>query len=148
MLSDSVVVAFAGGILGLLLAFGAKRFVPSLLFEQDAERLIFVPPVASIITSSITCATITVFSGMMPIFATVTDRPWTVLQRDQGFSSTKIVRLRAALVVLQIALCCALVIFATLLLESFQIALKTGIGQKLGTNSCDCSGTSPSQFPR
>jgi len=73
-----------------------------------------------------------VLSGMMPIFATVTDRPWTVLQREQGFSSTKVVRLRAALVVLQIALCCALVIFAALLLEGFHKALKTGIGQKLG----------------
>jgi hypothetical protein len=132
LLADSVVVAFAGGFLGLLLAFGAKRIIPSLLFQEDAERLTFVPPVASIITSSIICVSITVLSGMMPIFATVTDRPWTVLQREQGFSSTKVVRLRAALVVLQIALCCALVIFATLLLEGFHNALKTGIGQKLG----------------
>lgn len=132
LLSDSIVVAFAGGILGLLLAFAAKRVIPSILFEQDAERLVFVPPVASLITSSIVCVSITVLAGMMPIMATVTDRPWTVLQREQGFSSTKVVRLRAALVVLQIALCCALVIFATLLLEGFQNALKTGIGQKLG----------------
>lgn len=132
LLSDSVVVAFAGGILGLVLAFAAKRVIPSLLFEQDAERLVFVPPVASLIASSIVCAGITVLAGMMPIVATVTDRPWTVLQREQGFSSTKVVRLRAALVVLQIALCCALVIFATLLLEGFHNALRTGIGQKLG----------------
>jgi hypothetical protein len=132
LLSDSVVLAFAGGILGLLLAFGARRFIPNLLFQEDAERAIFVPPVASIIASSIICMSITVLSGMMPIFATVTDRPWTVLQREQGFSSTKVVRLRAALVVLQIALCCALVIFATLLLDGFHKALKTGIGQKLG----------------
>jgi hypothetical protein len=132
LLSDSVVLAFAGGILGLLLAFGAKHVIPNLLFQEDAERVIFVPPVASIIASSMICMSITVLSGMMPIFATVTDRPWTVLQREQGFSSTKVVRLRAALVVLQIALCCALVIFATLLLEGFHNALKTGIGQKLG----------------
>ena len=91
-----------------------------------------MPPVASIVASSMICMSITVLSGMMPIFATVTDRPWTVLQREQGFSSTKVVRLRAALVVLQIALCCALVIFATLLMEGFHKALKTGIGQKLG----------------
>ena len=101
-------------------------------FKKMLSALIFVPPVASIIASSILCMSITVLSGMMPIFATVTDRPWTVLQREQGFSSTKVVRLRAALVVLQIALCCALVIFATLLLEGFHNALKTGIGQKLG----------------
>lgn len=132
LLTDSVVLAFAGGILGLLLAFEAKRVIPSLLFEEDAERLIFVSPVASIITSAIICVGITVFSGMMPIFATVADRPWTVLQREQGSSSTRVVRLRAALVVLEIALCCALVIFAILLLEGFHNALKTGIGQKLG----------------
>ena len=132
LLADSVVLAFAGGILGLLLAFGARHVIPNLLFQEDAERVTFVPPVASIIASSMFCMTITVLSGMMPIFATVTDRPWTVLQREQGFSSTRVVRLRAALVVLQIALCCALVIFAALLLEGFHKALKTGIGQKLG----------------
>ncbi len=132
LLADSVVVAFAGGFLGLLLALGAKRVIPSLLFQEDVERLTFVPPVAFLITSSVVCVGITVLAGMMPIMATVTDRPWTVLQREQGFSSTKVVRLRAALVVLQIALCCALVIFATLLLEGFHNALKTGIGQKLG----------------
>jgi ABC-type antimicrobial peptide transport system permease subunit len=129
---DSVVIAFAGGILGLLMAFGAKRLIPSLLFQEDAERLTFVPPMAFLIVSSLVCISIIVLAGMMPIFATVTDRPWTVLQREQGFSSAKVVRLRAGLVVLQIALCCALVIFATLLLEGFQNALKTGIGQKLG----------------
>lgn len=132
LLSDSIVVAFAGGILGLLLAFAAKRVIPSILFEQDAERLVFVPPVASLITSSIVCVSITVLAGMMPIMATVTDRPWTVLQREQGISSRKVVRLRAALVVLQVALCCALVIFATLLLEGFHNALKTGVAQRLG----------------
>ncbi len=132
LLADSVVIALAGGILGLLLAIGAKRIIPSLLFEEDAERLIFVPPVTTLIVSSIVCISITVLAGMMPIVATVTDRPWTVLQREQGSSSTKVVRLRSALVVLQIALCCTLVIFATLLLQGFHNALKTGIGQKLG----------------
>jgi ABC-type antimicrobial peptide transport system permease subunit len=143
LFSDSVVIAVAGGILGLLLAMAAKRVLPSLLFEQDADRLVFVPPVASLITSSIVCVSITVLAGMMPILATVTDRPWTVLQREQGFSSTKVVRLRAALVVLQIALCCALVIFATLLLEGFHNALKTGIGQKLGNPILVTIGRSP-----
>jgi len=132
LLSDSVVLAIAGGVVGLLLAIGAKRVIPSLLFQEDAERLAFVPPVASLIASSIVCIGITVLAGMMPIIATVTDRPWTVLQREQGFSSTKAVRLRAALVVLQIALCCVLIIFASLLLEGFHNALKTGVGQKLG----------------
>lgn len=132
LLTDSVVLAFAGGILGLLLAMEARRVIPNLLFEQDSERLAFVLPVASLVTSSIVCVGITVLAGMMPMVATVTDRPWTVLQREQGTSSTRVVRLRAGLVVLQIALCCALVIFAALLLEGFHNALKTGIGQKLG----------------
>ena len=132
LLSDSAVLAFAGGVVGLLLAIGAKHVLPSLLFQEDAERLAFVPPVASLIASSTVCIGITVLAGMMPLVATVTDRPWTVLQREQGFSSTRVVRLRAALVVLQIALCCVLVIFASLLLEGFRNALKTGVGQKLG----------------
>ncbi|HEY2860775.1 MAG TPA: ABC transporter permease [Terracidiphilus sp.] len=132
LLTDSAVLASAGGMLGLLLAMGAKRVIPNLLFEQDAERLIFVPPVASLITSSMVCVSVTVLAGMLPMVATVTDRPWMVLQQEQGTSSTRVVRLRAGLVVLQIALCCALVIFATLLFEGFQNALKTGGGQKLG----------------
>jgi ABC-type antimicrobial peptide transport system permease subunit len=132
LFSDSVVVALAGGILGLFMSLAAKRVIPNLLFQGDAERLIFVPPVASILTSSFLCILITVLSGMMPIFATVSDRPWEILQREQGSSSTRVVRLRGVLVALQIALCCALVIFATLLLQGFHDALKTGIGQKLG----------------
>lgn len=146
LLSDSVVLAFAGGVLGLLLAMGAKRIIPSLLFEEDAERLIFVPPVAFLITSSIVCISITVLAGMMPIVATVTDRPWTVLQQEQSFSSIRVVRLRSALVVLEIALCCALVIFATLLLDGFHNALKTGIGQKLGNSILVTVGRSPLDF--
>jgi ABC-type antimicrobial peptide transport system permease subunit len=132
LLSDSVVIAVSGGILGLLLALEAKQVIPNLLFQEDAERLSFVPPIASIITSALVCMSITALSGMMPIFATVADRPWAVLQREQGFSSIKVVRLRSALVVLQIALCCALVIFATLLLQGFHAALRTGLGQTLG----------------
>ena len=132
LFADSMVVALTGGVLGLLFAMGAKKVIPSLLFEQDAERLIFAPPVASLIATSIVCIGIIVLTGMTPIVATVTDRPWAVLQQEQGFSSARVVRLRAALVVLQIALCCVVVIFAALLLEGFQNALKTGVGQKLG----------------
>src|SRR5581483_9126716 len=119
-------------VLGFLLAIGTKHMIPNLLFEQDAERLIFVPQVATLITSALVCVSITVLAGMMPIVATVPDRPWMVLQREQGFSSARVVRMRAGLLVLQIALCCALVIFATLLLEGFHKALRTGISQKLG----------------
>ena len=132
LLSDSVVIGLAGGILGLLLALEVKQVLPNLLFQEDAERLSFVPPVASIFTSALICMSIIVLSGMMPIFATLADRPWTVLQREQGFSSTRVARLRGALIVLQIAICCALVIFAALLLQGFHDALKTGIGQRLG----------------
>jgi ABC-type lipoprotein release transport system permease subunit len=143
LLSDSVVIASAGGVLGLLLAIAAKRVIPGLLFQEDVEHLIFVLPVASLIASSIVCVTITVLAGMMPIIATATDRPWTVLQRDQGFSSTRVVRLRSALVVTQIALCCVLVIFATLLLQSFHDALKTGIGHTLGNPVLLTVGANP-----
>ncbi len=132
LLSDSVAIALAGGILGLLFAVGIKRVLPGFLFEEDAERLAFVPPVAALIASAMVCVSITVLAGMLPMLATVTGRPWTVLQREQGTSSTKTVRLRSALAVLQIAFCCALVIFAALLLEGLHSALKTGAGDKLG----------------
>ncbi len=132
LLSDSVVVSLAGGAVGLLAAILTIRALPAFLFEQDTERLIFAPHLLPIVTASILCMATTVMCGMMPVFATVTGRPWTILQRETGLVSTTTGHLRSCLVVGQIATCCMLVICTALLLDGLHSALDTGAGHRLG----------------
>jgi MacB-like periplasmic core domain len=56
LLWDSVVISVSGGAFGLLLAIWTARVIPALLFEQDAERLVFAPDLSSTITASIALA--------------------------------------------------------------------------------------------
>ncbi len=132
LLSDSIVISLAGGALGILLAVWTARVIPALLFEEDAERLVFAPHLLSIVTASILSVSITVACGMMPVFATVTDRPWTILQRESGLPSKTMERLRAGLVVGQITTCCVLVVCTAFLLEGLHSALETNAGHRLG----------------
>jgi ABC-type lipoprotein release transport system permease subunit len=132
LLSDSLVISLVGGIPGLLVAISTARILPALLFEEDAERLIFAPHVAPTITAALLCVCITVVCGMMPVFATDTDRPWIILRRDNGMSSKGLVRIRTLLVLGQIVSCYTLVIFAIFLFESLHSALETSEGHLLG----------------
>src|SRR5262249_49930731 len=43
LLADAIVLSVTGGALGVVLALWTARVIPSLLFEQDAEQLVFVP---------------------------------------------------------------------------------------------------------
>ena len=52
LFSDSMVISVAGGAFGMLLAFWTSLVLPSLLFEEDAERLVFAPDVFSIVAAS------------------------------------------------------------------------------------------------
>jgi ABC-type lipoprotein release transport system permease subunit len=132
MLSDCIVVSLAGGALGLLLAVGTARVLPSLLFEEDAERLVFAPHLVPIMASSFVCIAIIIACGFLPILATTTDRPWNVLQRESGLTSTAVARFRAFLVVGQITICCALAIFTTVLFERFHSLIRTTAGHGVG----------------
>jgi ABC-type lipoprotein release transport system permease subunit len=132
LLSDCVVVSLAGGALGLLLAIGTARVLPSLLFEEDAERLVFAPHLLPIMASSFVCIAIIIACGFVPILATTTDRPWNVLQRESGLPSPAVARFRAFLVVGQITICCALTIFTTVLFERFHSLIRTTAGHGVG----------------
>ncbi len=132
LLSDCIVVSLVGGALGLLLAIGTAHVLPSLLFEEDAERLVFAPHLVPIIASSFVCVAIIIACGFVPIFATTTDRPWNVLQRESGLPSTAVARFRALLVVGQITICCALTIFTTVLFERFHTLIRTTAGHGVG----------------
>ena len=132
LFADSIVISVAGGALGLLLGILTARALPAFLFAEDAERLSFASHLLPILAASAVCVVITVACGMLPVLGTVTDRPWTVLQRETGSTSRSLQRLRSALVVVQITACCMLVISTALLLTGFRSALKTTAGERLG----------------
>ena len=132
LFSDSVVISLAGGAMGLLLGVLTSRALPAFLFAEDAERLSFAPHLLPILAASLVCVVITVVCGMLPVLGTVTDRPWTVLQRETGSPSKAMLRLRSGLVVGQITACCMLVICTALLLNGLHSAMKTSEGQRLG----------------
>jgi hypothetical protein len=132
LLSDSVVISFAGGAVGIMFAICTMRVIPSFLFEEDADHLVFASHLLTIVSASMLCVGITVICGMMPMFATVTDRPWMILQRETGVPSKTMERLRAGLVVGQITTCCVLVICTAVLLEGLHSALETSAGHRFG----------------
>ncbi len=132
LLWESVVISIAGGAFGMLLAVWTARIVPALLFEQDAERLVFAPGLFSIVAASATCIGITILCGFMPVFVAPDDRPGTVLRRESAGPSKAMGRLRMALVVAQMASCCVLVISTAFLLDGLRAALQTSAGHRLG----------------
>ena len=132
LLSDSLVISLAGGAVGALLAVCTARVLPALLFDEDAERLVYAPHVLPTITASMLCVCITVICGMMPVFATDTDRPWIVLGRESGLPSKKTARIRNGLVLGQITSCYVLVICAAFLFQGLHSALETSEGHHLG----------------
>jgi hypothetical protein len=132
LLSDSIVISVAGGAFGMLLAVLSEHAIPALLFEQDAGSLVFVPRLLPIVAASLLCISVTVLCGIVPVFATSTDRPWTILRREGGLPSKTVLRLRTGLAVGQITTCCVLVTCAVLTTEIFHSALKPAAGKRVG----------------
>ena len=132
LLADSLLIACAGGAMGLWLGILTARALPAFLFEGDAEQLSFAPHLLPIFLASLICIFVTVICGMLPVVGTVTDRPWMVLQRETGSTSRGTLRLRSALVVGQITICCVLVISTAILLAGLRAEMKTSAGHRLG----------------
>jgi putative ABC transport system permease protein len=132
LLSDSMVISVAGGALGMLLAVWTSRAIPALLFEQDAARLVFAPDLAGIVLATTACVGITIVCGLLPAMAIPYDRPAMVLRRESAGPSKVIRRLRAGLVVGQMASCCVLAISTAFLAEGLRMALQTSAGRRLG----------------
>jgi ABC-type lipoprotein release transport system permease subunit len=125
LLSDSVVISFAGGAIGTLLAAWTAHIVPIFLFREDAEHLVFAPHLATIITGSLLCVATTVLFGMMPLAVTVTDRPWEILRSEGGSPSRANRSLWAGIIIGQITLCCLVFISTVLLQQSLRSALQS-----------------------
>jgi putative ABC transport system permease protein len=131
-LSDSIVISIAGGALGVLLAGWTSRAIPALLFEQDAERLLFAPDLFGIVAASAACVGVTIGCGLLPVIAIPHDRPAMVLRRESAGPSRAVRRLRTSLVVAQMASCCVLVICTATLFDGLRTALQTTAGHRLG----------------
>jgi predicted permease len=131
VISDSILIASAGGALGLLLATWTTNIVPAFLFSEDAEHLIFVPDVFGIISAGLACAAITIGCGLLPLFEMRHDDPAAVLRRESAGPSTTMQRVRAGLVIAQMTACCLLVVSTSALLTGFRTALEIGPGQRL-----------------
>jgi ABC-type lipoprotein release transport system permease subunit len=131
LLSDSMLISVTGGALGALLAFWTSLILPSMLFEEDAERLVFAPDVFSVVAASAACVGIMILCGLLPVFVISHDRPATVLRRESAGPSKAIQRLRVVLVVAQMTSCSVLVISTAFLFEGFRSALDTGVGRRL-----------------
>lgn len=130
LLSDSVIIAVAGGAFGVLLAIWTSAIIPALLFEPDAGHLVFVPDVLGIAVASAVCAAVTIACGLTPLLEVRHDRPAAVLRRESMGPSAAMGRLRAGLVVAEMTTCCVLVISTGLLLQGFRSAVQTTAGRR------------------
>jgi ABC-type lipoprotein release transport system permease subunit len=131
LLSDSIVISLTGGALGMLLALWTSLVLPSLLFDEDAKRLIFAPDVFSIVAASAACVGITIVCGLLPVFVASHDRPADVLRRESAGPSIGIRHLRVGLVIAQMASCCVLVISTAFLFAGLRSALQTSVAHRL-----------------
>jgi ABC-type lipoprotein release transport system permease subunit len=131
LLSDSVVISVAGGALGMLLGVWMSYLVPALLYDRDAERLIFAPDLFSIAEASFVFLGIMILCGLLPAMVIPLDRPMSVIQRESIGASPAIRRLRLGLVAAQMASCCVLVISTAFLVNGLRTALVTSAGQGL-----------------
>ncbi len=131
LMSDAVLISLTGAALGILLAMWTSRIVPSLLFDKDAEHLVFIPDLFGTVAASVACAAVMIVCGLTPLFETRHDDPARVLRRESAGPSAALHRFRATLVVAEMTCCCLLVISAAILVSGFRNALQTKAGHRL-----------------
>lgn len=133
LLVDAVLIVVPGLAAGLLLAVWTANVLPALLFAQDAEQLTFAPDLGVTAAAVLACAALVAGCGMVPLIENRHDRPADVLRRRSVHGEGPIARLQRSLVVAQMAGCCAFVVAAAFLTDSFQAALRTQAGRGAGT---------------
>jgi hypothetical protein len=131
-IADSMVISAAGGAFGTVLALWIVRTMPTLLYEGDAQRLMFAPALPDLALRSAVCVGVTILSGLLPLFFTPHNRPGLVLRRQSAGPSKTMRRLRLALVAAQMASCCVLVVGTAYLFDGFAATVRTSAGRRLG----------------
>jgi putative ABC transport system permease protein len=133
LLVDAVLIVVPGLAAGLLLGMWTANALPALLFAQDAEQLTFAPDLGITAAAVLACAALVVGCGMVPLVENRHDRPADVLRSRAAHGRGPLDRLQKSLVVAQMAGCCAFVVAAAFLTDSFQSALRTQAGRGAGT---------------
>jgi len=131
LLADAVVLAVGGGALGWLLASWTSHVVPALLFAEDAEHLHFLPSVTALLLAAFLGAVVMVVSSLAPMVSVPLANPTTVIRRSDDQVTTADRRVRAALVVVQMALSGLLMTSSGLLLIDVRKALQADLGDRL-----------------
>jgi hypothetical protein len=131
VLADSLVMSIAGAAAGTILAFWIAQIVPSLLFEEDAQKMIFAADPRNVAMIAAACSAITIVCGLLPLIETRHDDPGAIIQRENSGPSRASVRLNAGLVIVQMTACTLLVISTGLLFAGFRSALQTTAGRRL-----------------
>lgn len=131
LLTDGVLVATAGGALGGVAALWTVAALPAAFFESDARELVSAPDRLGMAAATVAAAAIIVACGLTPL-AGAGDDPGRIMQRESAGGSRRTRRLRAGLVIAQIACGSMLVIAAAMLGRSLQSTLQTHVGQALG----------------
>ncbi|HKT79285.1 MAG TPA: ABC transporter permease [Vicinamibacterales bacterium] len=134
MLVESLVLAAAGGVLGLAVAFALTRTLLALVPAQTNPLLLSASPDLRILafTLAITCATGVVFGLIPAVRASRTD-PWTTIKDTMGsIAGTRgSLFLRKGLVTAQVALSFLLLFGAGLFVRSLQNLKGTETGVAL-----------------
>ncbi len=131
LFSDSAVISIAGGTAGLVLALWTSYIVPALLYEQDAEHLVFALNLQGIAETSCVLVGIMVLCGLLPGVIIPLQHPTSVLQRFNAGALPSIRRLQFGLVAAQMASCCVIVVSAAFLFQALRAALVTSAGPEL-----------------
>ena len=133
VLADSVLISIAGATAGAILAFWLGQIVPSLLFDEDAEQMMFAADPRGVALIALACSAITLVCGLLPVMEMRHDDPGAIIQRENSGPSRAAVRLGAGLVIVQMTACTLLVISAGLLLAGFRSALQTSTARRLSS---------------
>ena len=131
LLADSVVISITGTLLGILLALWTSRIVPALLFDRDAEQLVFRPDLFGTVAASLACATTMIVCGLAPLIEARHDDPARVLRRESAGPSATMQRFRDGLVIAQMTCCCVLIISTAILVSGFRSTFQTSAGRRL-----------------
>jgi predicted permease len=132
LLAESIVISVGGAALAALLAVWTSYSVPALFFAEDAEALVFAPNVGAIGAAAAISGAILMACGLAPLAEVRDDDPAAVLRRESGGLSNSARRVRAGLVIGQMACGCLLLIATGLMIDGFRAALRTASGNRIG----------------
>ncbi|MGE0043421.1 MAG: ABC transporter permease, partial [Vicinamibacterales bacterium] len=134
LLTESLVLAFAGGALGLAVAVGLTRALIAFIPSSGAPLLIDAAPDARILAFTFVLTLVTgVVFGLLPALRASRPDPWTTLKDTAGAVSggTGSLFLRKGLVTAQVALSFLLLFGAGLFVRSLQNLQTTDTGVAL-----------------